>query len=170
MIGCDYLDRPFNAHVEVLYCDFCGERCGRRRWVIAPYFRFRCRDGCSTLREPPYPSYECWRQTGQWRFGQNYHRDLAPTSPSSSYVFQLDAARCDFCGGRGTQAVWTGFPPPANRDDTAVWLMACVPCRDRWEADHPDDAGFAKLTIEKEPPEFPVYVGWDGAEHGEYWG
>ena len=23
-------------------------------------------------------------------------------------------------------------------------------------------------TSEPEPPEFPVYVGWDGQEHGEY--
>jgi len=153
MIGYYYLDRPFNPHVEVVYCDFCGERCGRRRWVIAFDFRFRCKDGCRRLPVPLYPSYECWRQIGQWRFGNHDYRAVAPPGPSDPYVFQLDAARCDFCAGKGTEAVWTGFPPPANRDDAAIWLMACVPCRDRWEADHPEDVGFAKLTINKPTPE-----------------
>jgi len=163
----------FHPGDDGLRCDWCG---AKLQWVDLLDFddehgtHFKCSGPCRRLPVPVYPSYQCWQQTGQWRFGDHDYRAVAPPGPSNPYVFQLDTSRCDFCADRGTEAVWTGFPPPPNRNDAAIWLMACVPCRDRWEADHPEDVGFAKLTIKKEPPEFPVYVGWDGREHGEYWG
>ena len=162
------VSKTYRFYVEVVYCDFCGGWCGRRGWALRPRFRFQCRNGCSTIPAALYPSYECWRQTGHWRFNHHDYRAVAPPGPSDPYVFQLDAARCDFCADRGTEAVWTGFPLPADRNDAAIWLMACAPCRDRWEADHEEDHGFASLEIKKEPPEFPVYIGWDGQEHGEF--
>ena len=150
------------------YCTYCGA------WIplleitdIAVFLddqrveiKFCCLDGCTVLQRPELQSRDAWEQTCQWRFGIPYgHTDRVIYD---LFIFTMDADRCDFCGKTVIPGKVEACVKRARGKNH--WLHYGPECKQR-AVDFEDRS---ELSDPPERPEFPVYVGWDGKEHGEF--
>jgi len=143
-------DRYVTLKYQARRCDYCG---GSRsyawsiEWVI---------EGCRSWGEDPAVVIRCLdgcpkqpepqilslEAWMQTGFSSSDYGRIANVPPSSNFN-----TRCDHCGRS------LGFVHP-RFFGTLVTIIACQRCQRRLDG----------------PEEFPTYVGWDGKEHGEYWG
>ncbi len=156
---------PFRFFWDAALCDLCGKG-GRSKWgtedrgIIGHNWRLVCYPACPSQPRPERRSHQAWWQAGHWRYSDGRYnpffdgRELEEREPSDTFIHQIDAARCDFCG-----------VPTGILFEAVHWLTACDRC-------NPGDV-FGRMKMHREPepvelPEFPIYVGWDGQEHGEF--
>ena len=149
------------------HCAYCGARNPLLmvnfviyQWDLPPLIYLQCKGGCAVLQRTKLQSRDAWEQTCQWRFGIPYgHTDRVIYD---LFIFTMDADRCDFCGKTVIPGKVEACVKRARGKNH--WLHYGPECKQR-AVDFEDRS---ELSDPPEPPEFPVYVGWDGKEHGEF--